>query len=96
MHVVDCADVHQVEVVGVFDLPPGPWPGDGAAAQQADEARCVPMLRSYEGGSDRGIDAVHWYFPLEDDWSRGWRRVACLAKTLPGSTGSVRQPAAGR
>jgi hypothetical protein len=94
--VVDCADPHDNEVIGLLDLPDGGYPGDGAVTEAA-QSGCLDLFEPYVGV--RYADSVYelgWLTPSEESWSVGDREVICFAydATLAKITGSVRGIAA--
>jgi len=88
---VPCSVGHEGEVFVVFDLPPGPYPGESGLRGQV-EVRCNAELDSYAPNaiSDVTIGLFH-VGPDEVSWDRGDREVVCIASSLDGvTTGSVR------
>jgi len=61
---IDCAEPHDGEVVDVFDMPDGDYPGEGGVAEYAD-ANCP-------------ADADFHFTPTEESWSAGDREVVCI------------------
>jgi Septum formation len=88
---VPCAQAHQLEVFGVFDLPEGAWPGDDSVEAAADQ-RCTPLFTSYVGASaDDPKYTWSYYLPSKEDWSDDVRRVVCTDETFPGSSTSIKR-----
>jgi hypothetical protein len=87
LFVVSCGDPHEGEVVGLFDLPSGGYPGADAVDKQAGDG-CADRLDAYAPGK-KNLD-VFYFSPLEEDWSAGDRSVICMAVRTPAATGSVR------
>jgi hypothetical protein len=88
--VVPCAQPHDSEVVGRFDLPGGAWPGAEQAEDMAQKG-CDERFVAYTGLT---VDADGYASvaasPEEIDWP-GDRGVLCLAYSLRETTGSVRR-----
>jgi hypothetical protein len=81
---VRCDAPHDGEVIAVFELPAGAWPGADEAKRAAD-AGCVERFAAYVGiaygDSEFEVNSVP---PLELTWDRsGGRNAFCLAQ-LPG------------
>jgi hypothetical protein len=89
VRVVECSAPHPHEVFAVYDLPAGPWPGDGAvdtAAGDGCEERFTAYVGTTYGDSTLEFD---YYTPTEATW-RDDRSVICAVTTDPQQTGSVR------
>jgi hypothetical protein len=88
---IPCDRPHDEEVIGLRDLPAGPWPGEKTVDRWADEA-CVPVFRSYVGiPVDRSRLGLGWYAPVKEGWEDGDNQVVCVAYNPDGKlTGTVR------
>jgi hypothetical protein len=88
--VIACTVLHNEEVVGTVDLPPGPWAGEDGTDAAAD-SRCSALFTAYVGvAPDDSALSLSWYAPTEGEWANGDRHVVCTVETLAGSTDSVR------
>ncbi|MDW8809051.1 DUF4190 domain-containing protein [Streptomyces scabiei] len=93
--VVPCDGEHDAEVFAGFSLPDGPYPGDDAVAEAADD-RCYARSESYvmdPWAFPADVD-VYYFSPTRQSWRFGDREITCmLGNTDPeGSlTGSLRQ-----
>jgi hypothetical protein len=80
---VPCEDRHDGEVVAVFDLPPGPYPGE-AEVVRASGAGCRERIAARVESSplreSLGLLTLH---PLERSWSRD-RTVLCIVTSSSG------------
>lgn len=88
---VPCAEPHQGEVVAIFDLPKGDWPGEDAAYEQAWDG-CVDRFADYsfEAYDDPSV-GMFYLAPTRTTWRLGDREVICIAEFLEGErTGSIR------
>ncbi|MGW4600533.1 DUF4190 domain-containing protein [Streptomyces sp. NPDC004457] len=91
---VPCAGAHDGEVFATVTLPGGPYPGDDAVADTADE-RCRGLEDGYamDGWAvPRDVD-VYYLTPTGDGWAAGDREVTCVfGNTAEGEdlTGSLR------
>ena len=92
LDLVACEEQHLGEVVAVFELGGGEYPGEVAVLTQARE-RCESEFEAYVGrpvdGSGLGLLSV---VPRENDWLvDGDRTVVCLAEgpALVGSVGAA-------
>ena len=76
--VVECDTRHVHEVFAVFDLPPGPYPGEKAVATMA-EKRCTAQFRDYVGIGYRRSELEFMYmYPVD---RAGWatdRGATCM------------------
>jgi Septum formation len=89
---VDCAQTHDEEVVGVFDIPSASWLAEDADGVQVRvENACTSRLEVYVGASADPA-TMTYYSPDKDDLANGDRRVVCADET-PGMTTSVRNSA---
>jgi hypothetical protein len=89
---VPCAEPHDGEVFGIFDLPAGDWPGDDEVFSQS-ETGCLEVLRGYSPTAYDDESAELFYLhPTEASWRRDDREVVCVAY-YPGGprTGSIRE-----
>jgi hypothetical protein len=88
--VVPCADAHEAEVVALFDLPAGAYPGETAVDKKAGDG-CADRLEAYAPGSSNNPDLDVFYFsPLKSDWDNNDRSVICMAVNSKPVTGSVK------
>jgi hypothetical protein len=86
--VLPCSSPHQAEVVGVFELPNGDYPGQSQVDEQASSG-CTDRLGSYAPAATEDSTIELLYFsPSRLDW-RNDREVICLA-LHPSATGSIR------
>ncbi|MGE0296810.1 septum formation family protein [Pseudonocardia sp.] len=88
--VAPCTAPHQGEVVAVFDLPEGPYPGLFELSATV-ETRCSAELAAYapSAAQDPALQLFYVY-PLEANWGRGDRETVCIAVSDPAVTGSIR------
>jgi hypothetical protein len=87
-----CAQPHDEEVVGVYDLSPTTWPNEDADGSQADVVdACTSYMRDYVP-STATAGSLLWYGPTHDEWASGERRVVCIDQTRVLTT-SVRSSA---
>lgn len=89
--VASCDQPHRAEVVGVFELRSGPWPGELVAAN-ASAGRCTEALQSASKLPKRLVEPF-WYGPTKESWELGDRGVACLALFREPRTGLLREGA---
>ncbi|MEH0636136.1 DUF4190 domain-containing protein [Streptomyces bottropensis] len=93
--VVPCDGEHDAEVFAGFSLPDGPYPGDDAVTEAADD-RCYARSASYvmdPWGLPADVD-VYYFTPTRETWRYGDREITCMfGNTDPegGLTGSLRQ-----
>jgi hypothetical protein len=85
--VVPCAEPHESEVFGVYELPAGQWPGDDAVKKTAD-AGCADRYLAY-AGKDADLVATLTLPPDESEWS-GRRQVTCMTYLSSPATGTIR------
>jgi hypothetical protein len=75
--VVDCAQPHDGELVGVETLSGDTYPGETAVQNQADD-RCGKLLDSYlseeAAQEDQGI---YYAYPTASSWLTGDREIIC-------------------
>jgi hypothetical protein len=92
VHVVACADPHDAEIFGTFQLAGGSWPGDSTARQQAASG-CESRLGSYLNPQlDTSNLTQSYVYPGQQAWTSGQRTVVCEVRSASGQlTGSVRQ-----
>ena len=92
VHVVACANPHDAEIFGTFQLAGGSWPGDSTARQQA-AAGCESRLGSYLNPQlDTSNLTQSYVYPGQQAWTSGQRTVVCEVRSASGQlTGSVRQ-----
>jgi hypothetical protein len=91
VHVVSCADPHDAEIFGTFQLAGGTWPGDSTARQQAASG-CESRLSSYLNPQlDTSNLTQSYVYPGQQAWTSGQRTVVCEVRSASGQlTGSVR------
>ncbi|MFE7760338.1 DUF4190 domain-containing protein [Streptomyces sp. NPDC057438] len=93
--IVPCAGEHDAEVFAGFSMSDGPYPGDGAVTEAADD-RCYARSESYvmdPWALPADVD-VYYFTPTRQSWRYGDREITCMfGNTDPeGSlTGSLRQ-----
>jgi len=77
--IVDCADEHDFEVYGEFELSGDEFPGDDAIDEQAD-AQCLDLFQPFVGISyDDSVYGYTYFTPTEGSWTDGNDRlVSCL------------------
>jgi hypothetical protein len=88
---VPCAEPHEGEVFGKFDITTGSWPGDAEIAKQAEEG-CVERLEAYAPGAvdDENLE-IFFLHPTEQSWAQGDDEVICVANDpTTKRTGSLR------
>jgi hypothetical protein len=90
VRVVTCADPHDAEIFGTFQLA-GAWPGDSSARQQAATG-CESRLSGYLNPQLATSDLSQSYvYPGQQAWGAGQRTVVCEVRSTTGQlTGSVR------
>lgn len=77
--VVDCAEPHDNEVYGVFDLPDGDFPGIEAVQDAAVDGCLGERFESYVGTpypESEIFASALW--PTDASWSEGDREVVCF------------------
>jgi Septum formation len=92
VHVISCAQPHDVEVFGTFTLPGRSWPGSAAVAAAASSG-CATRLGGYLNPQLAGANLAQSYaFPGQEAWVNGERTVVCEVRAVSGQlTGSVRK-----
>jgi hypothetical protein len=77
--IVDCANEHDFEVYGEFELAGDEFPGDDAINDQAD-AQCLDLFQPFVGISyDDSVYGYTYFTPTEGSWNDGDDRlVSCL------------------
>lgn len=87
---VPCAQPHEGEVFAVFDLPSGAYPGQ-SQVDSLSESGCGTRFGGYSS-SDPNNERLFVVYPLESNWTRGDREVACIATPLDSglTTGSLK------
>lgn len=89
---VDCGAAHDNEVVAVFALDGGPWPGTARVVQDAQQQCRVEgpaaVAAAAQSPADWGFFVFH---PTRAAWTSGDRSVQCVAYPLRGTpkTGSL-------
>jgi Septum formation len=87
---VDCDEAHRAEVIAVFMLPEGEFPGEAAVEEY--KSRCEPELADYAPTAvDDPAVAVLKRFPDEASWGIGDRSVTCIAAFETPRTGALRR-----
>ncbi|MCP9962047.1 DUF4190 domain-containing protein [Streptomyces somaliensis] len=93
---VDCAEPHDAEVTGAFELTGGAYPGVPAIEKQAEE-RCAEVGERYSLDSWAVPEnaMTFYHHPTEESWRRiGDRTVTCAFAAQEGKlTGSLRADA---
>jgi hypothetical protein len=88
--VVDCEKPHRAEVIAVFMLPDGDFPGEAAVEEY--KSRCEPELANYAPTAvDDPSVAVLKRFPDEASWGIGDRSVTCIAAFETPRTGALQR-----
>jgi hypothetical protein len=92
VHVISCAQPHDVEVFGTFTLPGHAWPGSATVAASASSG-CATRLGGYLNPQLAGANLAQSYaFPGQEAWVNGERTVVCEVRAVSGRlTGSVRK-----
>ena len=94
--IVDCADPHGNEVIGLFDIAGDAYPGDDAVADRAGTG-CLDAFATYIGiAYELSVYDIGWLTPSAESWAVGDREVICFAydPSLEPITGTVRGNAA--
>ncbi|MET8855194.1 MULTISPECIES: DUF4190 domain-containing protein [unclassified Streptomyces] len=91
---VPCTGGHDAEVFADFEMPEGDYPGQDAAADEADR-RCYLLRNTYamDSWAVPGDVAVYSFTPTAQSWRTGDREVSCLFGNTDeesGLTGSLR------
>ena len=86
---VDCAQEHDTEVAGEFQLSDGAFPGVDAMEGWAEQA-CPAIFARYMGvPPEDSMFFFGWSYPDQDLWGRGARDIDCLVTLgTPGETWS--------
>lgn len=93
--VVPCDGEHDAEVFAGFSLPDGPYPGDDAVSEAADD-RCYARSESYvmdPWAFPADVD-VYYFTPTRQSWRYGDREITCMLGNADPEgrlTGSLRQ-----
>ena len=86
---IDCADLHEGEVVAVLAMPDGGFPGQDALAEY--RRRCESELITYSPGAAQDPTiGLYVRYPTQSLWERGYRDVTCVATSDPPRTGSIK------
>jgi hypothetical protein len=90
VRIVDCDEPHGAEVIAVFMLPEGEFPGE--AAVEEHKSRCEPELANYAPSAvdDPSVDVLK-RFPDEASWGIGDRSVTCIAAFETPRTGALQR-----
>lgn len=76
--IVDCAEPHQLEVIGSVTLGGDGYPGDQAAFRRALE-QCEPIFADYvEVEYELSMWVLNVFTPTRDGWDEGERSATCL------------------
>lgn len=80
VEVVSCEHVHDLEVVGTFDLDQDALPPEGELTALAQQ-RCSQIFADYVGTDvEQSVLDLTWLTPTQQSWTAsGDRTVACLA-----------------
>ncbi|MET8967436.1 DUF4190 domain-containing protein [Streptomyces hydrogenans] len=92
VRVVDCAEPHDGEVTGRFEVTGfGSWPGD-EALEKLGEERCDVMVGTYvrDTWTLTAETLSLYYYPDRQAWRQGERRIACGVGGEERTTGSLR------
>jgi hypothetical protein len=92
MPAVPCAEPHDGEVFGIFDLPAGDWPGDDEVFSQS-ETGCLEVLRGYSPTAydDESVE-LYYLHPTQASWRQDDREVVCMTYYPDAPrTGSIRE-----
>jgi hypothetical protein len=92
LRVVACDEPHDLEVLALFDLPGGSFPGHETILEMMEE-RCIPIFDVLVGRPfDESELSIQILAPTEETWARGDREVVCSAYALDGTklVGSIR------
>lgn len=92
LNVAPCGQPHQGQIVVIFDMPGGPYPGQDTVFEDAS-TQCSQRVPSEtaSAGVAQSLDFALIY-PLADSWQRGDRQVICvmgktggtMTESLPG------------
>ena len=87
VHVVACANPHDAEIFGTFQLS-GAWPGDSSARQQAASG-CETRLSDYLNPQLATSNLSQSYvYPGQQAWASGQRTVVCEVRSTSGQLNS--------
>lgn len=83
---VDCSEEHDAQVVHVFDLEDGDFPGQQAMGEQA-EAECVPAFEDFVGiAYAESSLIIEPLMPSQESWDQANdREVLCFGLLQDGS-----------
>jgi hypothetical protein len=83
--VVECDELHYMEVAGRYELADAEYPGNAALILSSYEG-CQPIFETYTGTPfwDSEYD-IRTITPSPFTWSQGDRAVICLVSTVDGS-----------
>jgi hypothetical protein len=90
LRVVPCSSPHTFEVLGVFDLPDGAYPG-AAEVHRLARRGCISRARQVPQVQGRGDLSLRDFHPTEATWDR-FRTVVCLLATTTPASGSIMAP----
>lgn len=91
--VVDCAEPHYGEIYALPQVPDGPFPGDEALQQTAQELCAGQDFQTYVGVPyEQSEIFFSTIVPSEDTWEDGDREVVCILtdRERTDITGSLR------
>lgn len=88
--VVACSASHDGEVVALFNLAGGSYPGDDAIGTQAED-KCNNELDAYAPSAkdDRSV-GIYYLHPTQLSWASGDRQVICVAYFETARQGSIK------
>lgn len=85
VHLVPCDQPHEAQAVTAFELQPGPYPGEDAVIELAENG-CEDRLDA-AGLTERivveGDISFNFFYPTRQSWNRD-RQVVCVLKGEPG------------
>jgi len=86
---IDCADLHEGEVVAVLTMPDGNFPGQDTFDEY--ERKCQLEVATYSPAAiDDPSVGLYVRYPKEEFWANGYRDVTCVATFDPPRTGSIK------
>ncbi|GAA2861363.1 hypothetical protein Acy02nite_57870 [Actinoplanes cyaneus] len=89
MAATPCTSAHNAEVIGIYTMPKGDWPGEEAVGETA-KTECSRRLQAYTGTPADDLETVY-ATPTSATWSRD-RDIVCFAyRSGGGLTASVRR-----